>query len=246
MKQIIWGVDPGNTGAFCRLSKDEVEIYPIPTIKEKKTKTKKAKISYDMKSIYDIISQFQDYENIVIIEGVGAMPDQGSVSGFNFGNGFGILQGIFCGAFGGIVPNLVTPSVWKKFFPEYTEDSQIMDIKDEISKKKKDLLKITAEYNHKIKQLTEKKKKAAKPDQNMLKEMVKELSNELSLETTVRKKDIDKLNGKKKYRSKEISRELASTLYPNISDKFNLVSSDGLAESLLIAHYWRETVVKLV
>lgn len=48
----------------------------------------------------------------VVMEQVGAMPKQGVVSSFSFGQGYGALQGIV-GAFG-LSVTLVRPQVWKK------------------------------------------------------------------------------------------------------------------------------------
>lgn len=51
------------------------------------------------------------------------------------------------------------------------------------------------------------------------------------------KKQIDKLGRQFKKNAKEQARLLVSMKYPKLSDKFKLVNSDGLAESLLIALY---------
>jgi len=60
------------------------------------------------------------------------------------------------------------------------------------------------------------------------------------------KKKIDKLGRNFKYLAKAEARYLASIKYPEISDRFKLVSSDGLAESLLIALYGRDKQNELV
>jgi hypothetical protein len=61
---------------------------------------------------------------------------------------------------------------------------------------------------------------------------------ELKKENT---KQIDKLNRQIKIEAKTAARLLASKLYPNLSDNFQKMNSDGVAESLLIAIFGKKT-----
>lgn len=56
----------------------------------------------------------QDYKCICALEHVGAMPGQGVVSMFNFGQNFGFIQGVLKAH--AIPYELVRPAKWKKEF----------------------------------------------------------------------------------------------------------------------------------
>lgn len=112
---IYVGIDSGFTGALCFINDGDVSFHDMPTIKRAKTKTKKAKTVIDAVRLVAILnSEIQNKDYSINIEKVGSMPNQGVTSTFNFGEGYGMIQGVLVGM--GLGYNLVTPQVWKKKF----------------------------------------------------------------------------------------------------------------------------------
>ena len=120
MRHII-GIDPGLGGALTIISGIEnpkIQIFDTPTcdkiLKGKKKKKGKyqTKDDYDKSAMADILRSSMGKNVIVSLEGVHAMPGQGSVSMFGFGRGTGIWEGIIA-AFGFDLL-IVTPTEWKK------------------------------------------------------------------------------------------------------------------------------------
>lgn len=104
------GIDPGNTGAISVLgSEGFVEVHDMPLMANgKKQQVNGAELS---KILWDIRARAGG-SITAVVEKVGAMPGQGVSSMFNFGMGFGVIQGVLAGA---SVPYvLVTPQKWKK------------------------------------------------------------------------------------------------------------------------------------
>ena len=107
-KAIAIGIDPGKDGAMAilwpeygSLREDLVRVVPFD------------KECYRMN--LDEVRRFKgEYRVKCVLEHVGAMPGQGSVSMFHFGESFGWLQGML-DAFG-IPYELVRPQKWKKEF----------------------------------------------------------------------------------------------------------------------------------
>lgn len=100
------GIDPGNTGAISVLSDDDefIDVIDMPLMANgKKQQINAAELS-------KIIGSYRIDK--AVVEKVGAMPGQGVSSMFNFGMGFGVIQGVLAGA--GIPYQLVTPQSWKK------------------------------------------------------------------------------------------------------------------------------------
>ena len=128
---IIFGIDPGVSGAICALKKGKViGLYEMPTMidgKKNKRQVNAAEVTnifiremdntklYENKSI-EKPSQADSREDKakVVVEHVTAMPGQGVTSMFNFGQSFGVIKGI-CAALK--VPiYFVRPMKWKKHF----------------------------------------------------------------------------------------------------------------------------------
>lgn len=113
----IVGIDPGINGGICFLKDNEIRaVIPTPT-KEytvgtgKKIKTKKM---VDAVVVADLLKHYKpDY---IIIEKVGAMPNQGVTSMFSFGLATGIMYGIAGSV--GLYPIEVRPQEWKKIILE--------------------------------------------------------------------------------------------------------------------------------
>lgn|SRR5574344_222682 len=109
-KVIAIGIDPGKDGAMAVLWPE----HPCPPLGD------------DTKCVYpfdkhvfcgvlsNIVSQRDLYHIACVLEHVGAMPGQGSVSMFHFGENFGWIQGVLDSY---LIPyELVRPQKWKKEF----------------------------------------------------------------------------------------------------------------------------------
>lgn len=109
----IIGIDPGKSGAICRLWKptedhepiihiQSLQLCPIVQVKKKK--------EYDINGMRSLL----EGADVVWIEKVHAMPKQGVTSMFSFGKGYGIWLGLIAGLW--IRVNEVAPQTWKKFW----------------------------------------------------------------------------------------------------------------------------------
>ncbi len=115
MTRII-ACDPGVHGAVALYDGTSVSVYdyPIYTVTRKSKKLGKEvttnRTHYDIPKLVELIKSLNPTE--AIIEEVSARPNDGSVAGFSFGKGFGLLLGIVH-TFGCTV-NQVRPAIWKK------------------------------------------------------------------------------------------------------------------------------------
>ena len=110
---IIFGIDPGVSGAICILeNKKVIEVFDMPTM----TDGKKNKRQVNGAQVTNIIRERLDggKEIIVVVEHVNAMPGQGVTSMFNFGQSFGVIKGV-CAALS-LPIYFVRPTKWKKHF----------------------------------------------------------------------------------------------------------------------------------
>lgn len=97
----VWlGIDPGKDGALAAISGDETLVVP-----------------FSEDSFASVLSRYSPSEDLrvrCVLEHVGAMPGQGSVSMFHFGENFGFIRGLLKAY---AVPyELVRPQKWKKVF----------------------------------------------------------------------------------------------------------------------------------
>ena len=123
---IIFGIDPGVSGAICALEGGEgriIEVYEMPTMidgKKNKRQVNGAEVTNIFKKELinenNRIESSENYEKIakVVVEHVTAMPGQGVTSMFNFGQSFGVIKGI-CAALK-LPIYFVRPAKWKKHF----------------------------------------------------------------------------------------------------------------------------------
>jgi len=110
---IIFGIDPGVSGAICVLKEGKIlEVYEIPTMIDGK-KNKRQVNGAEVTNIF-LKDLNNKYKAKVVVEHVTAMPGQGVTSMFNFGQSFGVLKGI-CAALK-LPIYFVRPVKWKKHF----------------------------------------------------------------------------------------------------------------------------------
>lgn len=95
---IYIGIDPGKDGALAALYPSG-SVYVCP---------------FDKREYIRFFNSILGRVRKVILEHVGAMPGQGSVSMFNFGQNFGWLQGLLDAT--DTPYELVRPQKWKKDF----------------------------------------------------------------------------------------------------------------------------------
>ena len=104
---MIIGIDPGNTGAIAFLTDDFafIGVHDMPLMANGKKQQVNA---VELSKV--IAMPLEDTH--IIIEKVGAMPGQGVSSMFNFGMGYGVIQGVAAAM--RIPYTLCTPQQWKK------------------------------------------------------------------------------------------------------------------------------------
>lgn len=106
---MIIGIDPGNTGAIAALN----DAYTLIDVVDMPLMANGKKQQVNASKLAGIIFDFAGYlEATVYLERVHAMPGQGVTSMFNFGMGYGVLQGVIATI--GLPVMMVTPHSWKK------------------------------------------------------------------------------------------------------------------------------------
>lgn len=112
------GIDPGLDGGLAFIGNEKIEIktcvYGIPTLTRKKGKGTKREYNINaLVGLLRILTQdIARADLIAYLESVHAMPKQGVVSQFTFGQGFGIWQGLLAAL--EIPYELIIPQRWKK------------------------------------------------------------------------------------------------------------------------------------
>ena len=112
MKYVI-GIDPGISGAIAIFEDGKLDtIHDMPTLKIASGKTMKSHISaIGLVRILETSTLVHEPVHIVI-EKVGAMPNQGVTSMFNFGRSAGIIEGVVAALQRPYT--YVTPAAWTK------------------------------------------------------------------------------------------------------------------------------------
>jgi crossover junction endodeoxyribonuclease RuvC len=108
------GIDPGNTGAIAAIRDDGslMGVHDMPL------KALGVKNQVDPVKLREILDEYRaafsfHWEDVeVCLEKVHAMPGQGVTSMFNFGMGYGVIQGVVASL--GFPMRLVPPQTWKK------------------------------------------------------------------------------------------------------------------------------------
>ena len=117
---IIFGVDPGISGAICVLKEGKImEVYEMPTMidgKKNKRQVNGAEVTnIFLKELHNEDKELHNEDKAkVVVEHVTAMPGQGVTSMFNFGQAFGVLKGISAAL--KLPIYFVRPVKWKKYF----------------------------------------------------------------------------------------------------------------------------------
>ena len=121
---MIIGIDPGVTGAISYFSNNGelLSVRDLPTMALGKKKQINAAglssfLDYAQNHFNSARDEWFDDKNclsqVAYLEKVNAMPGQGVSSMFNFGMGYGVIQGVL--AANNIPLHLVTPQSWKKY-----------------------------------------------------------------------------------------------------------------------------------
>lgn len=109
---IYIGIDPGKNGgiAFISDSFDTPLVYPFS----------------EEVLIRELNATYGDYDMKCVLEKVNAMPGQGVVSMFNFGQNFGFIQGVLKAY--EIPFELVPPQKWKKEFSVTSDKNTSIEV----------------------------------------------------------------------------------------------------------------------
>lgn len=106
---ILMSIDPGLSGAIAVFI-DDVLIDIVDTPTHELTRNNKTKRQISASALASI---FKDHHpDHVVVERVGAMPNQGVTSVFSFGRSFGVIEGILAAY--ELPATYVMPAVWTK------------------------------------------------------------------------------------------------------------------------------------
>lgn len=108
------GIDPGNTGAIALLhdNGDFIEVADMPLMALGKKNQVNAVELANIIGGYLFMAGSDGHRLMAIVEKVHSMPKQGVSSSFNFGMGYGVIQGVLAAL--NIPMTLVSPQKWKK------------------------------------------------------------------------------------------------------------------------------------
>lgn len=115
----ILGIDPGISGALAVINIDEEFNYPFRVVDIVDVPTRRNPLKKKVEIATDLLAERLDLyrPDLVVIESVHAMPGNGVVSMFRFGEALGQIKGAVAGVYG---PSghtyrelFPTPSVWK-------------------------------------------------------------------------------------------------------------------------------------
>lgn len=104
----IVGIDPGITGAIAQITDVTIPLVfdmPVLQLEKNKNKVSATGLAYMMRDLNP---------DVVCLERVHAMPKQGVASTFNFGMGYGIVQGVVLAL--NIPLVYINPNDWKTYF----------------------------------------------------------------------------------------------------------------------------------
>ena len=184
----IIGVDPGLSGGITIVdaTKDVMEVFPMPfevIIKGTKKKPKKVN-QIDCQGIIDVLAKVKDKSVLFVIERVTSRGGEAPNRAFNFGYGWGYIQGVAWTM--GFEVAIVTPQKWKKYFPEL-ESNEVSKMRDDINFLKDDVK--TMEANKMPKDKIKEKKKEISQKDSKLKRLAKTAAREVVSEKYPKQKD---------------------------------------------------------
>jgi crossover junction endodeoxyribonuclease RuvC len=99
------GIDPGLSGAIAVLADDEITCHDMPFVEVR------GKRLVDAHGLVDLIRGVGTVD-MAILEHVQGVQGSGATSAFNFGRGFGLLEGVLAGL--AVPTTLVRPQSWTK------------------------------------------------------------------------------------------------------------------------------------
>lgn len=102
---MILGIDPGFGGGLAFLSNKQLQTHYMP-VRKYNGKTKMNAVA-----LAKLLKPYAPKIKLAVIERVGAMPNQGVSSMFNFGYGAGIIEGVLAALDIKFVH--IKPEVWK-------------------------------------------------------------------------------------------------------------------------------------
>lgn len=105
------GIDPGASGGYAAIHELKAETFPWDNIKF-------CNYMADIESAYQV--------EFAVVEKVGAMPQNGSVSMFSFGKAAGFIEGVLLAL---CIPyQLVPPQKWKKAFSLGSDKAKSIEV----------------------------------------------------------------------------------------------------------------------
>lgn len=109
--EVFLGIDPGKDGAIAVLGADGTLKFQVtPTVAVEKGRSRRTFDTSGMVAALRTI-HVQHAIRLAVLERVSAMPQDGPVQAFSFGEGYGIWRGILAAL--GIPHVLVPPKTWK-------------------------------------------------------------------------------------------------------------------------------------
>lgn len=106
MTDKVLGVDPGLTGALALLGDGYLAVEDMPVMGSGRQKV------VNGAELMRLVTSWKP--DAALVERVHAMPKQGVVSAFRFGQSLGTIEGVLLGA--GVPIHYATPQSWKKHF----------------------------------------------------------------------------------------------------------------------------------
>ena len=115
------GIDPGVSGAVVLASGESSKILDVWDMPVVEVRGKRHVSPSGLRGVLsaacklpqaDCHYDFQSYSITIIVEHVQGVQQSGATSAFNFGRGFGVIEGVIAGL--GLSCELVRPQVWTK------------------------------------------------------------------------------------------------------------------------------------
>jgi hypothetical protein len=123
MEKKFLGIDPGLRGGIALIGGKEPFVQNTPVFSIKNKGSKKFKTYYDVNLIKKMLDDLQP--DFICLEKSQAYPDQGSVSNWSTGFGYGLWSGLLVGM--GLKYMIVHPRSWQReFFFGMSGDSKAL------------------------------------------------------------------------------------------------------------------------